>query len=47
LVFGKGIVKDRVLDRTVDQTALAPTIAALMGFRADQAEGDILSGLAT
>lgn len=45
LVLGKGITRDRVMDRVVDQTALAPTIAALMGFRAERAEGDILSGL--
>lgn len=45
LVFGKGIARNRVLDRAIDQTAIAPTIAALMGFRAARAEGDVLSGL--
>ncbi|MEZ5779372.1 MAG: hypothetical protein R3E44_13510 [Paracoccaceae bacterium] len=45
LIFGKGIAKGRVLDRVVDQTAIAPTIAALMGFGADRSEGRILSEL--
>jgi hypothetical protein len=31
------------LTASIDQTAIAPTIAALMGFRADRAEGDALS----
>ncbi len=47
LVLGPGIAKGRVMDRRVDQTAIAPTIAELMGFRADRAEGDVLSGLST
>ncbi|WP_298355697.1 hypothetical protein [uncultured Litoreibacter sp.] len=45
LIFGKGITRNKVLDRPVDQTALAPTIAALMGFKAERAEGDVLSEL--
>jgi hypothetical protein len=47
LVFGRGITRGRVLDRVVDQTALAPTIAALMGVRAERAEGSVLSELST
>jgi len=38
LVFGAGIEKNRVLDRTIDQSAIAPTIAALMGFKAHRSE---------
>lgn len=47
VLFGPGIVRDRVFDRPVDQSAVAPTIAALMGFRAGRAEGDALSGVLT
>ncbi|MFV2052387.1 hypothetical protein [Aliiroseovarius sp. YM-037] len=43
IIFGAGIERGRVLDKVVDQSAVAPTIAALMGFRAGQAEGDALS----
>jgi hypothetical protein len=45
VVFGPGVERGRTLDRTVDQSAVAPTIAALMGFRADRAEGEVLSGI--
>lgn len=45
LIVGAGVVKDRIYDRQVDQTAMAATIAKLMGVRADRAEGDALSGL--
>jgi len=45
LIFGSGIAQGRVIDRHIDQTAIAPTIAALMGFRANRSEGDILSGI--
>ncbi len=45
VIFGKGIEKGRVIDRVVDQSAIAPTIAAMMGFRARSAEGDVLSGI--
>lgn len=38
VIFGPGIGKG-VIDRPVDQSAIAPTIAAAMGFRADRAEG--------
>ncbi len=42
LVWGPGIDKGRVLDKPVDQTSLAATIGAIMGFKAD-AEGRVLS----
>ena len=45
LIVGDGIVKNRVMDRVVDQSALAPTIAGLMGFHAARSEGDALSGV--
>jgi hypothetical protein len=43
LIFGAGIGKG-VVDRVVDQSAIAATIAAAMGFRADRAEGDVIEG---
>ncbi len=42
VIFGPGIVRGRALDRTVDQSAIAPTIAAVMGFRATSAENRAL-----
>ena len=47
VMFGPGIDKGRTYDRAVDQSAVAPTIAALMGFRAGKAEGDVLSAVMT
>jgi hypothetical protein len=41
LFFGAGIPASRVIDRPLDQTAIAPTIAALMGFDAPEAEGSV------
>ncbi len=38
VIFGPGIGRG-VIDRPVDQSAIAPTIAAAMGFRAERAEG--------
>ena len=38
LVAGPGIVRDAVLDKPVDQSALAATVAAVMGFAAQEAE---------
>jgi hypothetical protein len=38
VIFGPGIGKG-VIDRPVDQSAIAPTIAAAMGFAATRAEG--------
>lgn len=43
LMFGAGIEKGRVLDKTVDQTSVAATLAAAMGTRAPRAEGRVLS----
>jgi phosphopentomutase len=45
LIVGAGVVKDRIYDRKVDQTAMAATIAEVMGVRAKRAEGDVLSGV--
>ncbi len=47
LIFGSGIARNRILDRVLDQSAIAPTIAAIMGFRAARSEGDALSGIAS
>ena len=38
VIFGPGIAKG-VIDKPVDQSAIAPTIAAAMGFSAHRAEG--------
>jgi len=45
IIFGTGIDRVRTIDRPVDQSSIAPSIAAMMGFRAGQAEGDVLSEL--
>ncbi|MCB1681870.1 MAG: hypothetical protein H6858_06205 [Rhodospirillales bacterium] len=42
LLYGTGIAKNKTIGRETDQTAIASTIAALMGFRATESEGDIL-----
>ncbi|MEM9473746.1 MAG: hypothetical protein AAGA71_00510 [Pseudomonadota bacterium] len=47
VLFGPGIARGKLLDKPVDQSAVAPTIAALMGFRARAAEGDVLSEILT
>ncbi|MEL6517898.1 MAG: hypothetical protein AAFQ39_09280, partial [Pseudomonadota bacterium] len=47
VIFGPGIERGKILDKPVDQSAIAPTIAALMGFRARAAEGDVLSEIMT
>lgn len=47
VLFGPGIERGKLLDKPVDQSAVAPTIAALMGFRARAAEGDVLSEILT
>ncbi|MGL4321137.1 MAG: hypothetical protein ACRCS3_09770 [Paracoccaceae bacterium] len=44
VIFGTGVAKG-VIDRVVDQSAIAPTIAAAMGFAADRAEGTALDGV--
>jgi hypothetical protein len=43
VIFGPGIGRG-VIDRPVDQSAIAPTIAAAMGFAADRAEGTAIEG---
>jgi hypothetical protein len=43
MIFGPGIARG-VIDRPVDQSAIAPTIAAAMGFSASRAEGDVIEG---
>lgn len=43
LICGPGIVRGRVLDKPVDQTSIAATVGALMGFKVDAAEGRVLS----
>ena len=45
LVLGAGITKNKIYDRKVDQTAIAATLAEVMGVRAHRSEGDVLSGL--
>ncbi len=45
LVLGAGVTRGRIYDRAVDQTAIAATLAEVMGVRAERAEGDVLSGL--
>jgi hypothetical protein len=42
LVAGTGIARGKTYDRPADQSAIAPTIAALMGLRATRAEGEVL-----
>ena len=47
LVAGPGIVKGRTLDKPMDQSAVAATIAALMGFRAAEAETGAMAEIFT
>lgn len=47
LVFGPGIAKGKVLDKPVDQTSIAATVGAIMGFKADASEGRVLSEILT
>jgi len=42
LIAGPGVARGQVVDRVVDQTQLAGTIARLMGFTAEHAEGRLL-----
>ncbi|MDJ0507772.1 MAG: sulfatase-like hydrolase/transferase [Crocosphaera sp.] len=42
LFWGKGIKKNQIIERRVSQIDIAPTIAKIMGFHADYAEGKIL-----
>ena len=43
VIFGPGIGKGTI-DKVVDQSAIAPTIAAAMGFVASRAEGQAIEG---
>ena len=45
LFVGKGIKKNQIVDRKVSQIDVAPTLAQLMGFKADYAEGKVLEEL--
>ena len=45
LFFGAGIERGKVLDKIVDQTDVAATIAAMMGAGATSAEGRVLEEL--
>lgn len=45
LVFGKDVQKNRILEMEVDQTAVAATLADVMGLRAERSEGEVLSGI--
>ncbi len=47
LFFGPGIARNKVLDKPVDQTSIAATIGAIMGFKASSAEGPVLSEILT
>jgi hypothetical protein len=47
VIAGPGVARGAVLDRPADQSAIAPTIAALMGFRASRSEGDVLASVLT
>jgi hypothetical protein len=43
VIFGPGVAKG-IIDKPVDQSAIAPTIAAAMGFSATRAEGRAVDG---
>lgn len=43
LLVGPGIAAGRIIDRVVDQTQVAPTVGALMGFKTEFAEGSPLA----
>ena len=47
LITGPSIARGKILDTRVDQTSIAPTVGAIMGFRAREAEGDALSQVIT
>jgi hypothetical protein len=42
LFVGKGIKANQIVDRKVSQIDVAPTLAQLMGFKAEYAEGNVL-----
>jgi hypothetical protein len=43
LVFGPGIAGNTIVDHAVDQTAIAATLGAIMGFDAAEADSDALA----
>lgn len=43
VVAGSGIERNQILDKPVDQTAVAATVSAIMGFKAKASEGDPMS----
>jgi Metalloenzyme superfamily len=45
LFVGPGVARNKIYDRTIDQTSIAATIASVMGVQADRVEGDVLAGL--
>ncbi|ABW32472.1 alkaline phosphatase family protein [Acaryochloris marina] len=47
LFFGKGIQSGQVVDRPVSQIDVTPTLAQIMGFKADYAEGSVLEEIFT
>ena len=47
LLLGPGIAAGKILDKPVDQTSLAATVGAVMGFPMRSAEGRVLSELLT
>ena len=47
LFFGPGIARGKLLDKEVDQSSIAATIGAIMGFKAEGAEGRALSEILT
>ena len=44
VIFGPGITRG-IIDRPVDQSAIAPSIAAAMGFVANRSEGSAIEGM--
>lgn len=44
VIFGPGITRG-IIDRPIDQSAIAPSIAAAMGFVANRAEGGAIEGM--
>lgn len=47
LVAGPGIERAKILDKPVDQSAIAKTVGAVMGFHASEAEGSAVSEIFT
>ena len=47
LVTGPGISSNKVFDRSADQSQIAATIGAIMGFKTRYTQGDAISGIAS